>query len=73
MKNFKLKFLLKPYFFIPLCIIILVACAFIFWYLTPQKSLRVAVVDKTVPATAADSWSYLDDVSNNYRKHIGSN
>ena len=71
MKNFKVKFLLKPYFFIPLCIIILVACAFIFWYLTPQKSLRVAVVDKTVPATAADSWSYLDDVSNNYRKHIG--
>lgn len=71
MKNIKLRFLLKPYFLIPLCLIVLVACAFFFWYLTPKRSLHVAVVDKTVPATAADSWSYLDDVSNNYRKHIG--
>ena len=71
MKKFKLKFLLKPYFIIPLCLIALVAFSFIFWYLTPKRQLSVVVVDKTVPATAADSWSYLDDVSNNYRKHIG--
>lgn len=67
----KIKLILKPYFLIPLCLILLVAFAFVFWYLTPKRQLSVAVVDKTVPATAADSWSYLDDVSNNYRKHIG--
>lgn len=71
MKTFKARYLLKPYFLIPLCLIALVLCAFLFWYLTPKRALSVVVVDKTVPATAADSWSYLDDVSNNYRKHIG--
>lgn len=71
MKKFKARYLLKPYFLIPLCIIALAAFAFIFWYLTPKRPLSIIVVDKTVPATAADSWSYLDDVSNNYRKHIG--
>lgn len=71
MKRFKARYLLKPYFLIPLCLIALVLCAFLFWYLTPKRELSVVVVDKTVPATAADSWSYLDDVSNNYRKHIG--
>lgn len=71
MKKFKARYLLKPYFLIPICVIALVAFAFIFWHLTPKRPLSVVVVDKTVPATAADSWSYLDDVSNNYRKHIG--
>ncbi len=71
MKTFKVRFLLKPYFFIPLCIIVLVILSFVFWYLTPSRPLSVVVVDKTVPATAADSWSYLGDVSNNYRKHVG--
>ena len=71
MKKFKMKYLLKPYFLAPLCLILVVAFAFIFWYLTPRRPLSVVVVDKTVPATAADSHAYLDDVSNNYRKHIG--
>lgn len=71
MKKFKVRFLLKPYFLIPLCLILFVALAFLFWYLTPKRPLSVVVVDKTVPATAADSYAYLDDVSNNYRKHIG--
>lgn len=71
MKAFKIKHLLKPYFLVPLCLLILVGCAFLFWYLTPKRTLSVAIVDKTVPATAADSWAYLDDVSNNYRKHVG--
>ncbi len=71
MKKFKVKFLLKPYFLIPLCLLLLIAFAFIFWYLTPKRPLSVVVVDKTVPATAADSYAYLDDVSNNYRKHVG--
>lgn len=71
MKKFKARYLLKPYFLVPLCLIAFVACAFLFWLLTPKRALHVVVVDKTVPATAADSWSYLDDVSNNYRKHVG--
>ena len=71
MKNFKFRNLLKPYFLIPICIIAFVLFDFAFWYLMPAKSLRIAVVDKTVPATAADNASYLGDVSNNYRKHIG--
>ena len=71
MKKFKAKYLLKPYFLIPLCIVALVACSFIVWLLMPRRELSVAVVDKTVPATAADSWSYQGDVSNNYRKHLG--
>ena len=71
MKKFKAKYLLKPYFLIPLCLIFIVLLSFVFWYLTPKRQLTVAVLDKTVPATAADSWSYLGDVSNNYRKHIG--
>ncbi len=71
MKKIKAKYLLKPYFLIPACIIFITALAFVLWYLMPKKTLSVAVIDKTVPATAADSWSYLDDVSNNYRKHIG--
>lgn len=73
MKNFKFRNLLKPYFLIPICIIAFVLFDFAFWYLMPAKSLRIAVVDKTVPATAADNASYLGDVSNNYRKHIGLN
>ena len=71
MRTFKARFLLKPYFLIPICIIVLVLLAFVFWYLTPNRPLSVVVVDKTVPATAADSWSYLGDVSNNHRKHVG--
>lgn len=71
MKKFKARYLLKPYFLIPLCLLLLIGLAFGFWYLTPQKPLSVVVVDKTVPATAADSYAYLDDVSNNYRKHVG--
>ena len=71
MKKLNIKMFLKPYFFIPICLLILVGFAFLFWYLTPSRKLSVVVVDKTVPATAADSFAYLDDVSNNYRKHIG--
>ena len=71
MKKFKAKYLLKPYFLIPLCLIFIIMMSFVFWYLMPKRKLTVAVLDKTVPATAADSWSYLGDVSNNYRKHIG--
>ncbi len=71
MKKFKARYLLKPYFLIPLCLLVLIGLAFGFWYLTPKRPLSVVVVDKTVPATAADSYAYLDDVSNNYRKHVG--
>lgn len=61
----------RLFFIIPCVLIVLVLMSFVFWFLTPSKALNVAVLDKTVPATAADSHSYLDDVSNNYRKHLG--
>lgn len=62
---------LKPYFMIPFILIVLVGLSFLIWYLLPWHSVTVAVLDKTVPATQADSHSYLGDVTNDYRKHIG--
>lgn len=73
MRKTKFKHLLKPYFIIPACILVLVGLMFLIWQLIPSRTVKIAILDKTVPATAADSHSYLDDVSNDYRKHIGLN
>ncbi len=51
----------------------LIALLFILWWIMPASQLYIAVLDKTVPATAADGHSYLDDVDNIYRKHLGFN
>ena len=67
----KLKKLLKPYFLIPLIILVILALIFIVWQFLPSCNLYIAVLDKTVPATQADGHSYLGDVDNDYRKHIG--
>lgn len=67
----KLKKLLKPYFLIPLILLLAIILFFVIWQFLPKTNLRIVILDKTVPATKADSNSYLGDVSNNYRKHIG--
>ena len=67
----KLKKLLKPYFLIPLIILVILALIFIVWQFLPSCNLYIAVLDKPVPATQADGHSYLGDVDNDYRKHIG--
>ncbi len=67
----KLKKLLKPYFLIPLILLLAIVLFFVIWQFLPKSSLRIVILDKTVPATEADSHSYLGDVDNNYRKHIG--
>ena len=54
-------------------VLILVALLFILWLIMPASQLYIAVLDKTVPATAADGHSYLEDVDNIYRKHLGFN
>ena len=53
--------------------LIIIALLFILWFIMPSSNLYIAVLDKTVPATAADGHSYLDDVDNVYRKHLGFN
>ena len=53
--------------------LILIAILFLGWRIMPASKLYIAVLDKTVPATAADGHSYLDDVDNIYRKHLGFN
>lgn len=67
----KFKKLLKPYFLIPLILLLAIILFFVIWQFLPKKSLQIVILDKTVPATEADSHSYLGDVDNNYRKHIG--
>ncbi len=67
----KIRKLFKLYFLIPLILLIGIALLFIVWQFLPKTELSIAVLDKTVPATQADGFSYLDDVDNDYRKHIG--
>lgn len=69
----KRKKLSKWYVIVPSAIIIIAVAMVLIWLIKPAKSLDIAILDKTVPATAADGESYLGDVSNNYRKHIGLN
>lgn len=53
----------------------LVAIGLLFglWFIMPYSELYIAILDKTVPATAADGHSYLENVDNIYRKHLGFN
>lgn len=67
----KLKSFLKPYFIIPVVILLLLAFMFVGWYLAPKKQINVVLIDKTVPATDADRYSFEGNVSNDYRKHLG--
>lgn len=69
----KLKKVFKWYFLVPSVIILIIILAFLIWFIKPAKTLDIAILDKTTPATSADGESYLGDVENNYRKHLGSN
>lgn len=69
----KMKRSLRIFLLVIIILIALIAALFAFWFLKPSSNLYIAMLDKTVPATAADSHSYLDDVDNVYRKHIGFN
>lgn len=53
--------------------LVVIGLLFGLWLVLPSSRLYVAVLDKTVPATAADGHSYLEDVDNIYRKHLGFN
>lgn len=63
----------KWYFIVPAAIIIFAAMLILIWFIKPAKTLDIAVLDKTVPASAADGENYLGGGSSDYRKHIGSN
>lgn len=63
----------KLFLIILIALIILLVSIFVFWFLKPSTNMYIALLDKTVPATAADGHSYLDNVDNIYRKHIGLN
>ncbi len=69
----KMKRSLRIFLLIIIVLLVFISSLFVFWFLKPSKKLYISVLDKTVPATAADSHSYLDDVDNVYRKHIGLN
>ena len=69
----KLKKVFKWYFLVSSLIILIIILAFLIWFIKPTKTLDIAILDKTTPATSADGESYLGDVENNYRKHLGSN
>lgn len=69
--NFRKIF--RWYFIVPAAIIIIALMIVLIWFIKPAKTLNIAILDKTVPATAADGESYLGDVNNNYRKHLGLN
>lgn len=71
--NMKAKKGAKVFIVIICALLIAIAVCIAAWFIKPSSSLYFAMVDKTVPATSADSASYLDDVDNIYRKHIGAN
>lgn len=53
--------------------LLIIVLSFVLWLVKPSTPMYITVLDKTVPATSADSHSYLDDVDNVYRKHMGTN
>lgn len=71
MKSPKSKTRLKRAHILPLIVLgvvaLLAAALFGGWYLLPSHPLDIAVLDKTVPASAADA----DDPVLGYRKHYG--
>lgn len=67
----KLKKLLKPYFLIPLLVLVLVAAVFVGWQIAPKKQLNVALLDKTVPAADDQSEGDISGYERYYRKHMG--
>ena len=71
MKSPKSKTRLKRAHILPLIVLgvvaLLAAALFGGWYLRPSHPLDIAVLDKTVPASAADA----DDPVLGYRKHYG--
>ena len=71
MKSPKSKTRLKRAHILPLIVlgaaVLLAAALFGGWYLLPSHPLDIAVLDKTVPASAADA----DDPVLEYRKHYG--
>lgn len=69
----KMKRSLRLFLLIVIVLLVFISSLFVFWFLKPSKKMYISVLDKTVPATAADSHSYLDNVDNVYRKHIGLN
>ncbi len=70
-KNMNFKKILKPYFFLPSVLILLLLVVFIGWHIVPSKNLDVVVVDKSVSAGQSLQSVKQSDIVSGYRKHIG--